>query len=163
METQNSVLEQLTMAINRLASRPVPIPPTNVRVSGSGGGSVSVGGVYNSTPPTYTNGDDTELQTDVNGNLKVTVVTGATTNTISRVLTSTSSVTIKASNANRKELVVFNDSAQILYVKYGSPAGATDFTFKLLPDDHVVIDKYTGLVTGILDSGTGAAQVTEVV
>lgn len=39
------------------------------------GNPLKVGGKYNSTPPTYANGDRADLQTDVNGNLLVSSAT----------------------------------------------------------------------------------------
>lgn len=89
------------------------------------------------------------------------------TATLANVSGSASSVTLQASNVDRKGLVIVNDSTAILYVKFGSSASPTSFTYVLggnatgtstleLPQAA-----YTGIVTGIWASATGAARVTE--
>jgi hypothetical protein len=82
--------------------------------------------------------------------------------TVSRVATSTSVATLQAANTSRKELIIANDSAGILYVKLGTAASATDYTYKLAAGATVIEAKYTGVVSGILDTGSGFAQSTEV-
>jgi hypothetical protein len=76
----------------------------------------------------------------------------------------TSSVSPLASlNANRKEIIIFNDSAANLYVKFGTNASATDFTYKIPASGTLQEDRYLGVLSGLLDSGAGNAQVSEVV
>ncbi len=84
------------------------------------------------------------------------------TGTVSSVATSTTVATLLASNTSRKEAIIFNDSAQMLYVKLGSAATSTDFSYRLAAGGTLVEDKYTGIITGILDSSTGVARATEV-
>ena len=79
----------------------------------------------------------------------------------SNVAGSATSVTLKASNASRKELKIQNDSTAILYLKEGATASATDFTYKLYQDDIYLTNNYTGIVDGIWASATGTARVTE--
>ncbi|MHA1288816.1 MAG: hypothetical protein ACTSPB_15590, partial [Candidatus Thorarchaeota archaeon] len=67
----------------------------------------------------------------------------------------------KAANTDRKELLVDNNGTQTLYVKYGSAASLTSYTARLFPEDDIVIDNYTGIVTGIWDVADGFAMVTE--
>jgi hypothetical protein len=82
---------------------------------------------------------------------------------VTNVSGSATSVTIKASNTSRKELIVFNDSTAILYLLYGSgSASTTNYTLKVFPDTHAIIDSYNGQVNGIWASATGDARVTEV-
>ena len=77
---------------------------------------------------------------------------------------STTVATLASSNSSRKGLVIFNDTGQILYVKFGTGATTTDFTVKI-PDQAVYElpfqGLYTGAVTGILSTGSGEAYVTE--
>ena len=87
---------------------------------------------------------------------------GASDSATSSVASSATSVTLKAANAARRELVVFNDSSAILYVKYGATASSTDFTHRLEPYDTLIENVYTGIVDGIWASATGNARVTEV-
>lgn len=96
------------------------------------------------------------------GALKVDGVTSSqyTTSTASTVAASATSVTLKASNAARKELIIRNDSSSILYIEEGATA-TTSSVFKLNQDDYYSTNNYTGIVTGIWVSATGNAQIKE--
>lgn len=88
----------------------------------------------------------------------------ASTATLANVAGSASSVTLIASNASRLGVVIFNDSSAILYVKFGSAASATSFTYKVNP--YVTLElnqirQYSGIITGIWASATGDARTTE--
>jgi hypothetical protein len=86
-----------------------------------------------------------------------------TTATTSQPATSTTVATLQASNAARKELVIVNNAGVVLYVKYGSTATTTDWTHAVAAGGTHICDKYTGIVTGILASGSAStANVTEV-
>jgi hypothetical protein len=86
------------------------------------------------------------------------------TATITRVATSTSSAQLLAANTDRNQATIVNDSAAaILYVKFGTTASATDYSYLLYPNDTLVADRYTGRIDGILSTGTGNAQITELV
>jgi hypothetical protein len=106
------------------------------------------------------------LKVDADGSLKVSAVAGTTANaTLANVAGSASSVTILAANTARKGVVVMNDSTAILYLKFGTTASATSFTYKLAGGDtweSAMPITYTGLITGIWASATGAARVTEI-
>ncbi len=91
-----------------------------------------------------------------------TYVPGAATAVLANVSGSLSSVTLQAANAARKVLVIVNDSTATLFVKYGSTASSTSFTYKLLPGETLREERYTGIVTGIWDAATGAARMTEI-
>ena len=86
---------------------------------------------------------------------------GSATSTLANVSGSASSVQLAAANSSRIKLAIHNDSAAVLYVKEGTTASTTDYTYKLFQDDIVIIDDYTGQVDGIWSSATGAARVTE--
>lgn len=86
----------------------------------------------------------------------------ADTATVTSVAGSVSSVELKAANTRRKALIIANDSATTLYVKYGTAASATSYTHKLETDDEVVIDDYNGVVHGIFLVAVGNARITEV-
>jgi hypothetical protein len=56
-----------------------------------------------------------------------------------------------------------NESAVVMYVKFGNTATATDYTFQMAAGAYYESPPgfpYSGLITGILASGTGFAQVT---
>ena len=96
--------------------------------------------------------------------LAETVIPDASsTGTLSNVSGSASSVTILAANTDRLAAIIANDSAAVLYLKFGSTASTTSYTYKLATDDMVEVPaSYTGLITGIWTSATGNARVTEV-
>lgn len=86
--------------------------------------------------------------------------------TVGRVVASATVVTLAAANANRRGMIVFNDSASSLLVKYGAGATAASFTVRVLAGGYWEMPNptYTGQVTGIWEGAgpTGGAQVTEV-
>lgn len=88
----------------------------------------------------------------------------AATATLANVAGSASAVTLIAANTARLGTYIHNDSTAVLYVKYGADASATSFTVKLaagafweMPNRPI----YTGLISGLWASATGAARVTE--
>lgn len=84
------------------------------------------------------------------------------TATETRVATSTTSATLLAANAARLGAVIVNDGPKLLYVKFGTTASATSYTYKLAPDDRVEVPfNFTGRIDAVLASGTGNAQITE--
>jgi hypothetical protein len=86
----------------------------------------------------------------------------ASTATLANVSGSASSVTLQASNASRRALIVVNDSTAICYVKYGSSAATDSYTHKLHEGESFREEVYSGIVTGIWASATGAARMTEI-
>ncbi len=98
------------------------------------------------------------------GRLQVDVVSSPSpgTGTLANVSASVTSVTLIALNAARRGATIWNDSTDILYVKFGSAATATSCTVKLVGDAFYEVPfGYTGIITGIWASATGAARVTE--
>jgi hypothetical protein len=97
-------------------------------------------------------------------NMNVTTApAGQTTATLSNVSGSASSVTLLASNANRKGATIVNDSSAILYVKFGSTASTTSYTVRMVSNAYYEVPfNYSGIITGIWASATGAARVTEI-
>ena len=86
------------------------------------------------------------------------------TATLSNVADSASSVTLLASNANRRGASFFNDSTETLYLKHGATASTTSFTVRLDPYDFYELPNpvYTGIVDGIWGAnGSGSARMTE--
>lgn len=89
---------------------------------------------------------------------------GPGTATGARVATSTTSAVLLASAANKKMVHIYNDSATgKLYVNYGPTASATTFTVLLAPGGYYETPPgfpYSGVISGILDTSTGNAQIT---
>jgi len=83
-----------------------------------------------------------------------------------RVASSATSVTLRAANARREGLTIFNESTAVLYVKFGAVASLTDYSFQLGPGSYYetpATPTYVGQVDGVWVSANGAAQVTELV
>lgn len=89
-------------------------------------------------------------------------VIGPATATVARVPTSTTVATLLAAASGRRAAVIVNESSAVLYVKYGAAATATDYTYQVAPTGTLEVANpvYAGIITGILASGTGNAQVT---
>jgi hypothetical protein len=85
------------------------------------------------------------------------------TATNASVAGSASAVTLQASNTARESWSCFNDSTATLYVKFGATASTSDFKVKLLPGGYyeMAVPVYTGIITGLWDSATGNARVSE--
>ena len=82
--------------------------------------------------------------------------------TVTAVPSSASNQTLQASNANRKSVKIYNNSDVDLRVKEGTASSLASFTWNILPGEHVVIDDYSGIITGIsVSSPTGTILVTE--
>ena len=110
---------------------------------------------------------------NLGANNDVTVTSGAVTSTVpvastatlANITAATASTTLQAANSNRLGLVIYNDSTSVMYMKFGSTASSTSFTHQLQAGEVWELAtggcRYTGIVTGIWVSATGAARVTE--
>lgn len=89
----------------------------------------------------------------------------SSTGTISSVSGSATSVTVLASNANRKNAAFYNDSTATLYLALTSSAASTTaYTIQIPSNGYYELPVgqiYTGTITGIWSSATGAVLVTE--
>lgn len=107
---------------------------------------------------------DIEIKNDAGNPVPTSSAGVAATASISRVAASVTSVTLLAENANRRRLILYNESTADLYVKFGATASATSYTVKLGPGDTYESPTdwvYTGVIDGIWSAANGAAQVTE--
>lgn len=103
------------------------------------------------------------------GALKVSAVvtsgggtTPSGTATLSNVSGSASSVTVLAANTSRLGVVIVNDSTADLYIKFGTTASTSSFTYHLYPGQTFSdAGGYTGRIDGIWSAANGAARVTE--
>ncbi len=93
--------------------------------------------------------------------IRTTESTGATS-VLANVSGSASSVTLVASNTDRRKVVMYNDSTADCYVKYGSAATSTSFTWLMAAGSHIEEMHYNGIITGIWTSATGSMRITEV-
>lgn len=89
----------------------------------------------------------------------------ASTGTKSNVSGSASSVTLLASNASRKQAIIYNDSTALLYLDLsGGTASSASYSVQVPPGGYFELPPqpiYTGAITGIWASATGTARVTE--
>lgn len=87
----------------------------------------------------------------------------AGTATLANVAGSIASVTLLAANANRVGVIIVNDSASILYVKFGATASATSLTYIMAANATITLPDaiYTGVIDGVWASAVGAARITE--
>lgn len=84
--------------------------------------------------------------------------------TVTSVPASATSVMIKAANADRTGLLVYNDADKALYLNFGQTASLTMFTVKVLAGGYYEVPTpvYSGIVAGIWDAApAGAVRVTE--
>lgn len=92
------------------------------------------------------------------------MATGVNTQTanVTPVATSTTAATLNAAGSAGRGRIIVNDSAGVLYVKFGGAATATDWTVKLVAGGYYELPQplYGGIITGVLDTGTGTARVT---
>lgn len=91
-----------------------------------------------------------------------TSTSGRVTSTVARVATGTVSFTLAAANATRLWAFFFNESGT-LKIKLGDACSATDYTTSVgAGRSWEMATPYSGIITGILSSGTGNCQVSEV-
>ncbi len=85
------------------------------------------------------------------------------TATLSNVNDTNVSTTLLSLNASRLGVVIVNDSTVDLYVKFGTTASLTSFTYHLYPGQTFADSAgYTGRIDGIWASdASGAARITE--
>lgn len=74
------------------------------------------------------------------------------------------SAVVIAANAARRQVMVYNDSNKELYVAFDATATTAAFSVLIPANGQWVSqrDSYTGVISGILPSGTGDAIVTEI-
>jgi hypothetical protein len=106
--------------------------------------------------------DGTAVDTSDTNPLPTVSGRGATA-TLANITGSATVLTLQASNAGRRAWCVHNDSEARLLVKLGSGASATSFTRRLEGYEFWALPfLYTGIITGIWESASGFARVTEI-
>jgi hypothetical protein len=100
------------------------------------------------------------------GQLKVypPSIPNPSTSTVTAVASSATVVTLQAANANRKGLLIFNDSTKNMRIKLGTGASASNYSVLMTAKAYfeVPYPAYTGDITGIWESANGNALVTEI-
>ena len=88
------------------------------------------------------------------------------TPTTTSVASSATSVTVLATNANRRGISIANDSTSILRLSYATPATSANAFIVMQPGSFLWLDQQlmiTGTIYGIWATANGTAQVTEYV
>ena len=82
--------------------------------------------------------------------------------TLANVSSSASSVSLFAATAAAKGRTIYNDSTQVLYVKFGATASSTSYTVQLAAGAYYEVPQpaYSGAVDGIWASANGNARLT---
>lgn len=79
------------------------------------------------------------------------------------VASSASSVTLLSERLGRLGFSIYNDSTQVLYVKYGATASSSSYTVQVVAGGFFEDPfAYSGRVDGIWASANGNARVTQV-
>jgi hypothetical protein len=139
--------------------------------SGGGGG----GGDASAANQTTGNAILTEIETAVDGleasfttmdgrlaNLEDTLTADAAA--LTNVADQDTNIQLLAANADRRGVIIHNDSPGILYLKYGATATTTGYTYKIAADGtwDMPMPIYTGQIDGIwTSSASGSARITE--
>jgi len=98
----------------------------------------------------------------------VPVVASAPTRTptTTSITSTTSSTLILAANANRRGLMISNQSTSKLYLSFTTPAAAGNSFIEVAPSGFVLLDQqlvFTSAIHGIWTNAQGTCQVTELV
>lgn len=174
--TQGGANGRYTLVVNSDGS-------INAVTSGGGGGAATIADGADVAQGTTTDASSANTVVGLLKNLKAalagtltvggtatTTSTPASTATLANVGGSVSSVTLIALNTNRLGGMIVNDSTAVLYIKFGSTASATSYTYVLPGTGSVAAPaflelpatpRYTGIITGIWASAAGAARTTE--
>lgn len=90
------------------------------------------------------------------------ISTVSATAALTSVSLTTSTQVLLASNANRRGFMIYNDSLNMLFVAFAATASTTAFSTKIQAGGAYEpgID-YTGVISGIASSASGAARITE--
>lgn len=166
-DTANTSLSSIDGKLPALSSGAVPVAPA-VQL-GSGVMTATTQRITLATDgPTVSTltSIDTKTPSLVNGRQPVESFTPALTPSTTSVASSASSVTILATNANRRGVSIFNDSTATLRLSFSTPATTANAFIGLPAGAFLLLDQQliiTGAIYGIWSAANGTAQVTEFV
>lgn len=86
-----------------------------------------------------------------------------TTATLSQVAAAVTSTQLLTSNANRRGIMLYNDSTKIAYVAFAATASTSAFSIKLPPGSLYEKEEpiYTGTISAVWSGANGNMQITE--
>lgn len=162
LETQTSSADPVLVN----ASNPLPIGGPTASFTAASGNPVQIGGVYNTSPPTVSNGQIAPFQLDASGNLNVNIKAGAAAGGTSGSIgasTATVATPVSFSNGSTMQLGQVDGSGnlKVNIAAGGVPAGQDNATFTAgttngLPAFGVYNDGISGLTSG----SQGAIRLT---
>lgn len=129
----------------------------NVGSAGGGSGGISeVDVIYNSTPPSLSNGQEVQVQGDASGSLKVNAGSYGGTPVQTNVSVNTSSTTIISANANRTALMISNsDLTNPIFIRLDGATATASNGHRIAPGGYwesppgfIVRSAVTGIATG---------------
>ena len=130
------------------------------------GNGVKTSAVYNSTLPTFTNGQRADNQSDANGAQLVSTKVPRTYSAPTTALVNTTSTLILAANANRKGLYLSNTTAtQQISFGFNGNAAAYQYGLTLFPGEKFWMDEYsfsTGAIYAITSGSTTYIGIQEI-
>lgn len=109
---------------------------------------------------------DSKTPNLINGRVPVETFSPSRTPTTTRVASSLTSVTILASNSNRRGFSISNISTSKLYLSFSTPATINNCFIEVPAGAFILLDQQliiTNAIYGLWSSVDGAAQVTEYV
>ena len=118
---------------------------------------------------TVTVGDGTNAgryaAVDAAGRIATRATVGAsTTATLTTVSGNTTTAVLLAANTARLGVAVYNDSTAILYLAFAATASTSAYTVQIAGGGYYETQPgviYTGVISGIWATATGAARITE--
>jgi hypothetical protein len=96
----------------------------------------------------------------ISGTVSISAGVGLATTTRVAV-NNASAATLSISNSTKTQVIIYNEGGT-LFVKLGSGASSTSFTYTMTPDSTLEINGYFGIITARKLSGSTFADVTEV-
>ena len=148
-----------------VSNLPVTQPVSGTVTIQDGGGSVTVDGsvsVGNFPASQAVTGTFWQTTQPVSGSVAVSSLPSAAvaTATVIPVTVSTTVATLLTSNAARTLAVIWNETGT-LFVKAGSGATSSSYTWRLTANTELDITDYTGIVTAAKATGTSTCLVTD--
>lgn len=115
----------------------------------------------NAATPTWTEGNQVLESVDLSGRQRILDAQVATAAVTRVSVGSGATVTLLASRAARIRVIIYNEAGQ-LYIKAGSTATTTDYTWNIGANTVLEIEGYyTGILTAIKGASTTNVQVTD--
>lgn len=85
------------------------------------------------------------------------------TSSITSAAANTTSAVLIAGNVNRKGVVIVNEANATLYIAFANTANNSAYTYPVYANGvFEMVHKWTGPISGILSTGTGAIRITEI-